>query len=185
EVFDSAVKTLLTARHVGFLGTRSAFGIAFQMHYAYQLVRRNSMLIDGLGGLQPEAIDNLCEGDALIVISQAPYPSATLRLARHAAQQGVATIPWTDTLLSPLTADSQRVLTFDRADHEQVQHRPLQRAAGSFFHTTAGLLGLAEHLTARLTARGGEAVLNRLSEIEARMNADKVFWSTASVQPNH
>lgn len=185
EVFDSAVKTLLTARHVGFLGTRSAFGIAFQMHYAYQLVRRNSMLIDGLGGLQPEAIDNLCEGDALIVISQAPYPSATVRLARQAAQQGVAIIALTDTLLSPLTTDAQHVLTFDRADHEQVDHRPLQRGAGSFFHTTAGLLGLAEHLIARLTARGGEAVLNRLSEIEARMNADKVFWSAASVQPNH
>ena len=182
--FDAAVKTLLTARHVGFLGTRSAFGIAFQMHYAYQLVRPNSILIDGLGGLQAEAIDNLCEGDALIAISQAPYPSATVRLARLAAQQRVAIIALTDTPLSPLAADARHVLTFDRADREQVGQRPARRGPGSFFHTTAGLLGLAEHLIARLTARGGEAVLNRLSEIEARMHADKVFWSASAAAPD-
>jgi len=183
--FDAAVKTLLTARHVGFLGTRSAFGIAFQMHYAYQLVRRNSMLIDGLGGLQAEAIDDLCEGDALIAISQAPYPSATVRLARQAVQQGVAVIALTDTPLSPLATDAQHVLTFDRTDREHAGQQPAKRGPGSFFHTTAGLLGLAEHLIARLTARGGEAVLNRLSEIEARMQADNVFWSAAIAQPHH
>jgi len=183
--FDAAVKTLLEARQVGFLGSRSAFGIAFQMHYAYQLVRRNSTLIDGLGGLQAEAIDNLREGDALVAISQAPYPTATVRLARQAAQQGVAVIALTDDTLAPLAVHSRHVLLFQRPDRDGVRERPAQRGPGSFFHTTAGLLGLAEHLIARLTARGGEAVLNRLSEIEERMQADKVFWSAYVGQSNH
>ena len=180
--FDASVKTLLEARQVGFLGTRSAFGIAFQMHYAYQLVRRNSVLIDGLGGLQAETVDNLRDGDALIAISQSPYPSASVRLARQAAQQGVAVIALTDDTLSPLAVDARHVLLFERPDREGVRHRPAQRGPGSFFHTTAGLLGLAEHLIARLTARGGEEVLNRLSEIEDRMHADKVFWSALAGQ---
>ncbi|MCD0502459.1 MurR/RpiR family transcriptional regulator [Bordetella petrii] len=184
--FDAAVKTLLQARQVGFLGTRSAFGIAFQMHYAYQLVRRNSVLIDGLGGLQAETVDNLRETDALIAISQSPYPTATVRLARQAAQQGVAVIALTDDALSPLAVDARHVLLFERPDREGVRHQPMQRGPGSFFHTTAGLLGLAEHLIARLTARGGVEVLNRLSEIEDRMHADKVFWSAAAAgQSNH
>jgi len=180
--FDAAVKTILSARHVGFLGTRSAFGIAFQMHYAYQLVRRNSMLIDGLGGLHAEAIEDLSEGDTLIVISQSPYPSTTVRLTRQAIQQGVDVIALTDAPLSPLATDARHVLTFERSDRPLSDQEPTQRGPGSFFHTTAGLLGLAEHLVARLTAQGGESVLTRLSEIETRLQAEHVFWTATAVQ---
>jgi len=177
--FDAAVQTLLEARQVGFLGTRSAFGIAFQMRYAYQLVRRNSVLIDGLGGAPAEQTDNLGPEDALIVISQAPYPTATVQLARQAAQRGVALVALTDDPLSPLAVDARHTLLFAPPDRDGVQARPARQGPGSFFHTTAGLLGLAEHLIARLTARGGDAVLNRLTEVEARLRADNVYWSGA------
>lgn len=177
--FDAAVQTLLEARQVGFLGTRSAFGIAFQMRYAYQLVRRNSVLIDGLGGAPAEQTDNLGPEDALIVISQAPYPTATVQLARQAAQRGVALVALTDDPLSPLAVDARHTLRFAPPDRDGVQARPARQGPGSFFHTTAGLLGLAEHLIARLTARGGDAVLNRLTEVETRLRADNVYWSGA------
>ena len=39
-----------------------------------------------------------------------------------------------------------------------------------------GLLGLAEHLIARLAARGGDAVLQRLADIETRLQADGAYW---------
>lgn len=175
--FDAAVQTLLDARQVGFLGTRSAFGIAFQMRYAYQLVRRNSVLIDGLGGAPAEQADNLDAGDALIVISQAPYPTATVQLARQAAQRGVALIALTDDPLSPLAVDARHTLRFAPPDRDGVQARPARQGPGSFFHTTAGLLGLAEHLIARLTARGGADVLNRLTEVEQRLRTDHVYWT--------
>ncbi|MGE8634534.1 MAG: MurR/RpiR family transcriptional regulator [Achromobacter piechaudii] len=177
NVFDAAVETLLKARQVGFLGTRSAFGIAFQMRYAYQLVRRNSVLIDGLGGAPAEQADNLDASDALIVISQAPYPTATVQLARQAAQRGVALIALTDDPLSPLAVDARHTLRFAPPDRDSVQARPARQGPGSFFHTTAGLLGLAEHLIARLTARGGADVLSRLTEVEQRLRADNVYWT--------
>ena len=179
STFDAAVQTLLEARQVGFLGTRSAFGIAFQMRYAYQLVRRNSVLIDGLGGAPAEQADNLGPGDALIVISQAPYPTATVQLARQAAQRGVALIALTDDPLSPLAVEARHTLRFAPPDREGVRARPARQGPGSFFHTTAGLLGLAEHLIARLTARGGNEVLNRLTEVEQRLLNDNVYWSAA------
>ncbi|EHK64869.1 MurR/RpiR family transcriptional regulator [Achromobacter arsenitoxydans] len=178
--FDAAVQTLLEARQVGFLGTRSAFGIAFQMRYAYQLVRRNSVLIDGMGGAPAEQADNLGAGDALIVISQAPYPTATVQLARQAAQRGVALIALTDDPLSPLAVDARHTLRFAPPDRDGVQASPARQGPGSFFHTTAGLLGLAEHLIARLTARGGDEVLNRLTEVEQRLRADNVYWNGAN-----
>lgn len=182
--FDAAVQTLLNARQVGFLGTRSAFGIAFQMRYAYQLVRRNSVLIDGLGGAPAEQADNLGAGDALIVISQAPYPTATVQLARQVAQRGIALIALTDDPLSPLAVEARHTLRFAPPDRDGVQARPARQGPGSFFHTTAGLLGLAEHLIARLTARGGADVLNRLTEVEERLRADNVYWTApASRRP--
>lgn len=179
ETFDAAVQTLLNAHQVGFLGTRSAFGIAFQMRYAYQLVRRNSVLIDGLGCAPAEQIDNLGAGDALVVISQAPYPAATVELARQAAQRGVAVVALTDDPLSPLAVDARHTLRFSPPDRDGVQARPARQGPGSFFHTTAGLLGLAEHLIARLTARGGDAVLDRLTEVEQRLRASNVYWTGA------
>ncbi|MEN4919627.1 MurR/RpiR family transcriptional regulator [Achromobacter spanius] len=180
--FDAAVQTLLEARQVGFLGTRSAFGIAFQMRYAYQLVRRNSVLIDGMGGAPAEQADNLGAGDALIVISQAPYPTATVQLARQAAQRGVALVALTDDPLSPLAVEARHTLRFAPPDRDGVQASPARQGPGSFFHTTAGLLGLAEHLIARLTARGGDEVLNRLTEVEQRLRADNVYWTGASAR---
>ncbi|MDF2863731.1 MAG: helix-turn-helix domain, RpiR family protein 4 [Achromobacter mucicolens] len=179
QAFDAAVQTLLDARQVGFLGTRSAFGIAFQMRYAYQLVRRNSVLIDGLGGAPAEQADNLCAGDALIVISQAPYPTATVQLARQAVQRGVALVALTDDPLSPLALDARHTLRFAPPDRDGVRAQPARQGPGSFFHTTAGLLGLAEHLIARLTARGGQAVLDRLAEVEQRLQANNVYWNGA------
>ncbi|OZI36477.1 silent information regulator protein Sir2 [Bordetella genomosp. 1] len=175
--FDAAAGTLLAARQVGFLGTRSAFGIAFQMRYAYQLVRRNSVLIDGLGGAPAEQTDNLQRGDALVVISQAPYPTVTVELARQAAQRGVDIVALTDDPLSPLAVDARHTLRFAPPDRDGVRERPVVAGPGSFFHTTAGLLALAEHLVARVTARGGDAVLTRLTEVENRLRADGVYWT--------
>ena len=177
--FDAAARTLLAAPRVGFLGTRSAFGIAFQMRYAYQLIRRNGVLIDGLGDTPAEQIDTLEQGDALVVLSQAPYPAVTVMLTRQAIQRGVDVIALTDSPLSPVATGARHTLRFASQDREQAQARPAVAGPGSFFHTTAGLLALAEHLVARVTACGGDAVLDRLTDVEARLQAERVYWHTA------
>lgn len=178
--FDAAVAALLAARQVGFLGTRSAFGIAFQMRYAYHLLRRNGILIDGLGGASAEDADSLQEGDALVVISQAPYPAATVRLTRQIAARGVTILALTDSAAGPVAQAADHVLRFTRPDDPATADTgpdaSAQRGPGSFFHSTAGLLGLAEHLIARLAARGGDAVLQRLADIETRLQADGAYW---------
>lgn len=172
---DAAVDTMLRARQVGFLGTRSAFGIAFQMRYAYHLLRRNGILIDGLGGASAEDADSLQAGDALVVVSQAPYPSATVRLTAQIAARGVTVLALTDSLASPMARAARHVLHFARPA-EAGADAPAPRDPASFFHSTAGLLGLAEHLIARLAAHGGDEVLQRLAEIETRLRDEGAYW---------
>lgn len=173
--FDAAVDALQRARQVGFLGTRSAFGIAFQMRYAYHLLRRNGILIDGLGGALAEDADSLREGDVLVVISQAPYPAATVRLTRQIAARGVTVLALTDSATNPVAQVAGHALRFTRPD-ETCRDASAACGPGSFFHSTAGLLGLAEHLIAQLAARGGDDVLQRLAEIETRLQSDGAYW---------
>lgn len=172
---DAAVDTMLRARQVGFLGTRSAFGIAFQMRYAYHLLRRNGILIDGLGGASAEDADSLQAGDALVVVSQAPYPSATVRLTAQIAARGVTVLALTDSPTSPVARAARHVLHFARPA-EAGADASAPRGPASFFHSTAGLLGLAEHLIARLAAHGGDEVLQRLAEIETRLRDEGAYW---------
>lgn len=177
--FDAAAAALLAARQVGFLGLRSAFGIAYQMRYAYHLLRRNGILINGLGGAPAEEADCLQAGDALVVISQAPYPAATLHLAQEVARRGVTVLALTDSAASPVAQSAQHVLHFTPPADPDPADLSGQRGPGSFFHSTAGLLGLAEHLIARLAAQGGDDVLQRLGDIETRLHADRVYWPGA------
>ena len=53
------------------------------------------MLIGGLGGASSDEADTLGQGDALVVVTQAPYAAATLELARSAAERA-AVIALTD-----------------------------------------------------------------------------------------
>ena len=173
SAFDEAAATLLAARQAGFLGTRSAFGIAFQMRYAYQMLCRNGMLIGGLGGASSDEADTLGQGDALVVVTQAPYAAATLELARSAAERA-AVIALTD---AP-PARSFRSPAMSCASRPEDAPGDTGGPA-SFFHSTAGLLGLAEHLIARVAVLGGDGVLQRLSEIESRQRADGVLARNA------
>ena len=92
------------------------------MRYAYQMLCRNGMLIGGLGGASDEA-DTLGQGDALVVVTQAPYAAATLELARSAAERGAAVIALTDAPTSPILPFARHVLRFARP-----RMRPATRA---------------------------------------------------------
>ncbi|MBB5214813.1 DNA-binding MurR/RpiR family transcriptional regulator [Parapusillimonas granuli] len=172
--FDAAAQTMLGARLVGFLGSRSSFGTAFQMRYAYQLVQRNGVLLDGCGSTLHEQADLLGAGDALVVVSQSPYATQTIRAARDIAARGAAVIALTDDALSPLALNARHVLLF-RTEGGQVGSG--RKGPGSFFHTMAGPLALAEHLVARCAVAGGKEILNRLDEVELRMRDELTYGS--------
>ena len=93
------------------------------MRYAYQMLCRNGMLIGGLGGASSDEADTLGQGDALVVVTQAPYAAATLELARSAAERGAAVIALTDAPTSPILPFARHVLRFARP-----RMRPATRA---------------------------------------------------------
>ena len=164
---EAAVSAIAAAKRVGFLGVRASFGIAFQFRYAYNLIARNGVLFDGLGGTVHDQVDALNPGDLLIAISQTPYSTPTVDAVEAAAKRGVTVLALTDSALSPLARRATHVLLF-RAD------------SISFFPSMIAPLALVELLIAWLAAKGGKAVLGRLAEVDARLAAQHAYWNPPS-----
>lgn len=166
-LIDAVVGVIAAARRVGFLGVRSSFGIAFQFRYAYNLIARNGVLFDGLGGTVHDQVDTLDRGDVLIAISQSPYSTPTVEAVDAAASRGVSIIALTDSVVSPLARRATHALRY-RAD------------SVSFFPSMIAPLALVELLLARLAAQGGKAVLERLTEVERRLAHQRAYWTPAA-----
>ncbi len=161
---EKTVKVIARGRRVGFLGVRASFSIAYYFRYAYNLIATNGVLFDGLGGILPDQTEVLDRRDVLVAISQSPYATPTVHALDAAARRGVTIIALTDSAVSPLARRAEHVLHF----HTE---------SSSFFPSTIGALGLVELLLARLAARGGRAVLDRLADVEQRLTASHAYWS--------
>ncbi|MCJ0763480.1 MurR/RpiR family transcriptional regulator [Variovorax terrae] len=164
SALDRAVDAMLRARQVAFLGVRSCFAISYHFHYAYSLIAGNGLLVHGLGGAFPDQVDVLDERDLLVCITQQPYGRPTIEALQACHARGVKVLTLTDSPLSPAAAYSDHLLQF-RAD------------SPSYFHSMLGSLALVEGLLARLTTRGGQAVLDRLSTVESRLASSKAYWN--------
>jgi DNA-binding MurR/RpiR family transcriptional regulator len=147
---DAAVDLIARARSVGFLGVRACFAIAFQFRYAYNLIAANGVLLEGMGGTLLDQAETLGPGDALVVIIQQPYSAPAVQAAQAAASRGVSVVALTDSGPSPLAECASQVLRFGTV-------------SASFFPSMVGPLALVELLLARLAARGGKAMLERLA----------------------
>jgi DNA-binding MurR/RpiR family transcriptional regulator len=160
---EEAAQVLLLSRQVVFLGLRASFGIAHHLRYTCDWLRPNTSLAVDPAGAWADQIAELGTDDLLVVISQAPYSVQTIAAAKRAREQGVPVLALTDSPLSPLAQQAGRVLLFDTA-------------SPSFFHAMTGALALAETLMAAAGDLGGEAVIQRLANRQARLQADRVYW---------
>jgi len=172
EKLETAVGAIAAAKRVGFLGVRAPFGIAFQFRYAYNLIARNGVLFDGIGGTVHDQVDALVPGDVLIAISQSPYSVPTVEAVLSAARRGVTVVALTDSALSPLARQATHYLLF-RAD------------SISFFPSMIAPLALVELLVAWLAAKGGRAVLKRLAEVDARLGSQRAYWDHSQRNAAH
>lgn len=169
---DAAAQAVLDARKVGFLGMGSSFGCAFQMHYAYQLMRGGGVLLSHSADVILELEEAQGKQAVLVVISQAPYVRATVQSMRQAVQRGVTVIALTDSALSPVAQGARHVLLFEAV--------PGERQPASFFHSMVGPVALAEHLLARIAALGGDTVVQRLIRMESMLQDQQLYWQPAA-----
>jgi DNA-binding MurR/RpiR family transcriptional regulator len=163
---DAAVKLLRKARAVHIAGFRASHPIAFALFYGYRLFRNAVSLLDDHGAGLETQLRAVEKGDALVVISFAPYSREALLAASHAHKAGASVVAITDSSASPLALEAAAVL-------------PFSVASPSFFPSVAAGVALVEALLEQLVAEGGDAVVARIERVEREL-----FDSGTYVRPH-
>jgi DNA-binding MurR/RpiR family transcriptional regulator len=137
-------------------GFRACFPVAFSFVYVYRLFRDDVHLVDGQGGSLEMQQRALKKGDALVVISFAPYSREALEVAEAARAAGCRIVAITDSAASPLSLLADETILF-------AIHSP------SFFPSVTSGFAVTEALVKLLASRAGRTVVKRIERAEAQL----------------
>ncbi len=98
----SAAQLICAARHVHVLAQRRAFPVASYLAYALSQLELKTYLLDGLGGMLANSLNNIEPEDVLLVASFHSYSQEVIDAAQSAHARGIPVIAITDSALSPL-----------------------------------------------------------------------------------
>jgi len=158
DVLRASAETLERARRVWILGLRSLYPLAFYLHYVWGFFRRDLFLAASPSGTLDNALFAIDRGDAMVVMTMAPYTRDVVAAAEMAARAGAKVIAITDSDLSPLAP---------HADHMLVAATDTP----SFFHSLIAANALVEALVALLANRGGAKALSAIRRTQDRLQA--------------
>ncbi len=102
EQLQSAVEILNDAHNIFIVGLKRSFSVACYLDYALHHLDCRSFVINGLGGMFDEQLNQVKEGDVVVAISFSPYAKETLEIMHTSSQKGIKQIAITDSQISPL-----------------------------------------------------------------------------------
>ena len=166
DVFDEAVKRLLSARAIYVMGLRSAAPLAqfmgYYLNYIFDNVHQvSSGATDGF-----EEISKLREDDVLVGISFPRYSTRTLEAMRFAKRCGAQVVAITDGPMSPLTDIADLALTA-RTD------------MASFVDSLAAPLSVINALLVALGLHRKEALTQHFRKLESIWETYEVYLEEA------
>lgn len=155
----AAAEALHRAPRLWAVGFRSCRAVAQLLHYQLSLFRPHEVRL--VGADRPEDLDlgAFQPGDAVLLVTFAPYSRASLLAAQAARAAGCTVIALADRPDAPVVEGADHLLLFEAA------------SAPGFFPSLTGALATAQALVAASFLLGGEAALTRLREAEERLAA--------------
>lgn len=104
EAFQSAVDSIIGARHIYIQGAMSSGILASFMHFYLRLITENVTLVGSVGTSEMyQQMIHINEQDVLIAMSFPRYASSTVKACKFAHESGAKIIAITDSESSPLT----------------------------------------------------------------------------------
>jgi DNA-binding MurR/RpiR family transcriptional regulator len=162
RVTVEAARLLRRAPHVHVAGFRSCYAVAFGLVYGYRLFRSSVSLLTGEAGTLEMQLRTIERDSATIVISFAPYSVEAARAAEAALEKGSKLIAITDSAVSPIALNADKVLIFS---HE----------SPSFFPSLVAATAIAESLVAHLLALDGADAVAQLEIAERSLHAKGAY----------
>lgn len=162
RVTVETARLLRRAPHVHVAGFRSCYAVAFGLVYGYRLFRSSVSLLSGEAGTLEMQLRTIARDSATIVISFAPYSVEAARVAEAALEKGSKLIAITDSAVSPIALNADKVLIFS---HE----------SPSFFPSLVAATAIAESLVAHLLALEGSEAVAQLEIAEQSLHAKGAY----------
>ncbi len=152
-VLPQVAALLQEAATVHVSGFRASSPVAYALFYGYRLFRASVQLIDGQhGGLEMQ-MRAIAPGDALVVVSFAPYSHEALAVAAAGRAAGARVVAITDSSASPLALQADQTVTF-------------AVESPSFFPSVAAGVAVVEALLELLVAAGGDGTARDIDRTE-------------------
>jgi DNA-binding MurR/RpiR family transcriptional regulator len=161
RVTVETARLLRRAPHVHVAGFRSCY-VAFGLVYGYRLFRSAVSLLTGEAGTLEMQLRTIQRDSATIVISFAPYSVEAARVAEAALEKGSKLIAITDSAVSPIALNADKVLIFS---HE----------SPSFFPSLVAATAIAESLVAHLLALEGADAVAELEIAEKSLHTKGAY----------
>jgi DNA-binding MurR/RpiR family transcriptional regulator len=162
RVTVETARLLRRAPHVHVAGFRSCYAVAFGLVYGYRLFRSSVSLLSGEAGTLEMQLRTIARDSATIVISFAPYSVEAARVAEAALEKGSKLIAITDSAVSPIALNADKVLIFS---HE----------SPSFFPSLVAATAIAESLVAHLLALEGSEAVAQLEIAEQSLHGKGAY----------
>ncbi|HEY2000325.1 MurR/RpiR family transcriptional regulator [Paraburkholderia sp.] len=162
RVTVETARLLRRAPHVHVAGFRSCYAVAFGLVYGYRLFRSAVSLLTGEAGTLEMQLRTIQRDSATIVISFAPYSVEAARVAEAALEKGSKLIAITDSAVSPIALNADKVLIFS---HE----------SPSFFPSLVAATAIAESLVAHLLALEGADAVAELEIAEKSLHTKGAY----------
>jgi DNA-binding MurR/RpiR family transcriptional regulator len=162
RVTVEAAKVLRRASHVHVAGFRSCYPVAFGLVYGYRLFRSTVSLLTGEAGTLEMQLRGIERDSATIVVSFAPYSVEAARVAEAALEKGSKLIAITDSAVSPIALNADKVLIFS---HE----------SPSFFPSLVAATAIAASRVAHLLALEGTGAVQQLELAEQSLHAKGAY----------
>ncbi len=103
EVFAGAVETIMNAKNIYILGTRSCYSLANFLGFYLNLIFPNVKIINTTSASETfEQIFRIDEKDVVVGISFPRYSRKTINALKYASDRGSKVIAITDSVLSPI-----------------------------------------------------------------------------------
>lgn len=160
---NAAAQTISASRDVYVLGLRGAHAPAFLFHYAYQLVQRNSHLLDTRAGIFADQLRDIGPGDSLLVVSFPPYTQLTIDAVEYAVHAKASVIAVTDSLMSPAARSAAHAIVTGNQ-------------SPSFYHSLTGAISVVQALLTILVAYADGDAVKILAETEKQLSRISAYW---------
>jgi len=161
--FETAVDTLLNAKHVYVIGLRSCEPLARFLHFYLNMIRQDVILVSTTSVTETfEQILRISDEDAIIGISFPRYSMRTLKCMEFANDRNAKVITITDTIHSPMNLYSSCNLL---ARSDMV----------SIVDSLVAPLSVINALVVAMVLKAPDAVRNNLKNLELAWNNYQVY----------